>query len=124
MCHNWNRCFDIRNITEVRHASKKENECYLQGLYEGVKEVLSDEQNRQAIATLTRNWWSGKVAPGIRKKWDDIKEVVHGVKSGETKASALLKEKKNQAADAIDVVYSEIDEADTNGRKHTIVIFL
>lgn len=67
----------------------------LEGLYEGVKEVLSDEQNRQAIAALAKNWWMGKAVPGIKSSWNGIKEFVQDIKSGETKASKLLRESKS-----------------------------
>jgi hypothetical protein len=75
----------------------------LEGLYEGVQDVLSDEQNRKAIAALASNWWNGKALPGIKKKWDDVKSVVHSAKSGETKAEHINLEriKKNTSIETV-----------------------
>lgn len=82
----------------------------LKGLYEGVREVLSDEQNRQAIALLAKNWWDGKAVPKIKKGWHDVKGFVTDIKIGETKASKLLKEKKSTEvieADCVEVIAAE-----------------
>ena len=44
---------------------------------------------------MQKNWWNGKAVPGIKKGWNGIKEFVHDARSGKTKTSKLLKEKKS-----------------------------
>lgn len=84
----------------------------LEGLYEAVKEVLSDEQNRQAIASLAKNWWGGKLVPGIKQTWISIKDVVYGVKCDETKAWKLLMEKESEFTSISNVEYTQLGEVE------------
>lgn len=80
----------------------------LEGLYEGVREFLSDEQNREAVKAIVQNWWYNKAAPGIRSKWNDVKYIVHGMRTGETKAERILK--RTSSAEIVPVEKIELAE--------------
>ena len=91
----------------------------LEGLIEATKEILSDEENRKAIATLARNWWIGKALPGIRKSADNVKYFVHGVKTGETKVTTIVESKKNKENSSI-IVKNDITGNKDKSQKNKV----
>ncbi len=92
--------YTTESISEKEEMGIGETILYaiLEGLYEGVREFLSDEQNRAAITALAMNWWKGKALPRFKQGWQDIKEFTYGLKTGETKAERRLKERGKSTA--------------------------
>lgn len=73
----------------------------LEGVYEGTKDFLSDEDNRKVIAALAKNWWNGKALPGIKKSVESVKNIAHVVKTSETKVKTIVEVKKNKLDSSI-----------------------
>lgn len=77
-------------------------EAIVEGVREAITEILSDEENREILASMASNWWHGKVifvkkkCTSFYKKVNTGTDIIRGVFSGKTKAELLLSERKEQ----------------------------
>ena len=91
----------------------------LEGLYEGTKDFLSDEENRKAIAALAKNWWNGTALPKIKKSVESVKTIAYGVKTDETK-NRKIEEVKKKKSDSSIIVKNDISEKKEKSQKNKI----